>query len=657
MSLFNKDRLSQRQFKPPKLEPTRVNGQATSTKPPSNEILVFGVPAGTCFTIPADQAFIGELPNEIEKSGDFVQVTGIDDKKYNIPKGSLVLRPQNANFQMPGIHSDPRESYDRRKEERIKNLEREKERLNSLLSQEQARSETAEAQRNVLQGELRKWRDSYIAQANAAKRHEASYIHQWNLRTQAEENAKKEISDMAALVFELGSESEEISITEDSLLNEYRTLLSSISEVTNILSYRLHEESGPQKEHILASLSYGSTEADRLDLINTRLPAKFLHLLLGQVQSEFYTGLTASMVTVRSGQQQDVGDAFDLLENEIESLITSKQAKAEQGQKQKKTRDAEAAKLDAAVLTKSFYRWRSDTVRLLSLMNKQLPPVNETEVRTRITKTVCDKFLGDLVIANGDQPKNPAILFRDPSLGGMGRANAKLNNFCKKVDVCVGKAVSMFVRLRTCRANYVFKWPHGHKFDQSWMEISTMHELSERERWRYQEATLQVLECRHPALIKYGGDDGKRYSDSKVIEKAEVILNGLFPRPASKDDEITDNEQLENSSTQQADIASQGAKPEGGNKLEKPQKAEKSRWPLGLFSGGPSKLSTEEVQEIVMTVPEQSFKKLKGEWQSSARNIFSGISGKQVGAEGQAAFAGQRDGNLESDQSPIVRYG
>ncbi len=223
-------------------------------------------------------------------------------------------------------------------------MEREKERLNSLLNQEQARSETAEAQRNVLQGELRKWRDSYTAQANAAKFHEANYIHQWNLRIQAEENANKEISDMAARVFELGSESEEISITEDSLLNEYRTLLSSISEVTNILSYRLHEEGGPQKEHILASLSYGSPEADRLDLINTRLPAKFLRLLLSQVRSEFYIGLTASMVTVGSGQQQDVGDAFDLLENEINSLIMSKRAKAEQGRKLKKTRDAEAAK-------------------------------------------------------------------------------------------------------------------------------------------------------------------------------------------------------------------------------------------------------------------------------------------------------------------------
>ena len=297
-------------------------------------------------------------------------------------------------------------------------------------------------------------------------------------------------------------------------------------------------------------------------------------------------------------------------------------------------------------------------------MNKHLPPVNETEIRNRITKTVCDKFLGKLVIANGDQPKNPAILFRDSSLGDMGRANAKLNNFYKKVDVCVGKAVSMFVRLRTCRANYVFEWPYGHKFDQSWMEISTMHELSERERRRYQEATLQVLECRYPALIKYGGDDGKRYADSKVIEKAEVILNGLFPRPAPKDDEITDNEQLENSSTQQADIASQSAKPERGNKLEKPQKAEKSKWPLGLFSSGPLKSSTEEVQEIIKTVPEQSFKKPKEKRQSSARNIFSRISQeepnkpeKQVDAEEQAAFAGQRNGNLESDQSPIVRYG
>ena len=86
MSPFNKDRLSQRQFKQPKLEPTRVNGlvwllsysviagyapgsvrlinlprQATFTKPPSNEMLVFGVPVGTRFAIPADQAFIGEL--------------------------------------------------------------------------------------------------------------------------------------------------------------------------------------------------------------------------------------------------------------------------------------------------------------------------------------------------------------------------------------------------------------------------------------------------------------------------------------------------------------------------------------------------------------------------------------------------------------------
>jgi len=296
-------------------------------------------------------------------------------------------------------------------------------------------------------------------------------------------------------------------------------------------------------------------------------------------------------------------------------------------------------------------------------MNKQLSPVNETEVRNRIAKAVCDKFLGKLVMANGDQPKNPAVLFRDSSLGDMGKANVKLNNFYRKVDVCVGKAVSMFVRLRTCRANYVFEWPDGHKFDQSWMEISTMHELGERERCRYQEATLQVLECRYPALIKYGDDDGKRYSDSKVIEKAEVIINGLFPRPASKD-EITDNEQLENSSTQQADIASQNAKPERSNKLEKLQKAEKLKWSLGFFSSGPSKLSTEEVQEIIKTVPEQSFKKPKEKRQSSVRNIFSGISQeqpngleKQVDAEEQAAFAEQKNGNLESDQSPIVRYG
>ena len=86
MSLFNKDKLSQRQFKQLKLEPTRVNGlvwllsysviaeyapgsdrlinlprQASFTTPLLNEMLVFGVPAGTCFTIPADQAFIGEL--------------------------------------------------------------------------------------------------------------------------------------------------------------------------------------------------------------------------------------------------------------------------------------------------------------------------------------------------------------------------------------------------------------------------------------------------------------------------------------------------------------------------------------------------------------------------------------------------------------------
>ena len=179
-------------------------------------------------------------------------------------------------------------------------------------------------------------------------------------------------------------------------------------------------------------------------------------------------------------------------------------------------------------------------------MNKQLPLVNETEIRNRIAKAVCDEFLGKLIIANGDQPKNPAILFRDSFLGDIGKANVKLNNFYKKVDICVGKAISMFVRLRTCRANYAFEWLDGHKFDQSRMEISTMHELGERERRRYQEATLQVLECRYPALIKYGDDDGKRYGDSKVIERAEVILNGLFPRPASKDDEITGNEQLEN---------------------------------------------------------------------------------------------------------------
>ena len=232
---------------------------------------------------------------------------------------------------------------------------------------------------------------------------------------------------------------------------------------------------------------------------------------------------------------------------------------------------------------RSFYRWRSDTVRLLGLLNDQNLPVSD-EAKTRIVKTVSAQFFTALQPQGTEEAFDPADLFQGADFGNKTRANARLNQFIKKLDEGVGKAMAMFIRLRTCRAKYEFEWYTPQNLDRTYMEISEAHSLTEKDRRRHQETTLRVLDCRFPALIKYGEDDGKNYNIPKVVEKAEVIIDGLVSEPVQEDRDISAKGQV-----------SKGAEHNGITALPDPKSNTSIR--SRNSSTGQSKASTEDVNE------------------------------------------------------------
>lgn len=508
-----------------------MNGHPAGTTSRSNATFEFSVPAGTTFAVPVEQVVVG-IPPEVGPKGHFLRVTGSDNQQYYVPEGSLLLRPGRRDIPK-GANYNPQETYSK-KELQLAEWKSHAKKLESELNEERSELKAARKQVNKLQQDVQGYKDGYRAMSSAAEENNENYIFQYNMRIKEQQEWKATLNEMRSRVFELGSENEENKITEDDLLKDYKNLIETIKAATGGMTFHLDQDAGPQKQTVLSSLWYANaTTANDLELFNVRLPSILLHVMLDHIGKEFYTGLAEiSVRNVQDGQSQAVGGGFDVFENEVTDRIElGRQEIAKVRGKGKTTTQSAASQ---AVLMRSFYRWRSDTVRLLGLLNKQNLPVSD-KAKARIVETVSAQFFIALKPQGTEEAFDPADLFQGADFGNKTRANARLNQFIKKLDEGVGKAMAMFIRLRTCRANYEFEWYTPQNLDRTSMEISEAHSLTEKDRRRHQETTLRVLDCRFPALIKYGEDDGKNYNIPKVVEKAEVIIDGLVSEPVQED--------------------------------------------------------------------------------------------------------------------------
>src|SRR2546421_151568 len=146
-----------------------------------------------------------------------MRVTGSDKQQYYIPEGALLLRPGRRDV-LKACH-DPKDTLVKRRENKVKNLEEEITRLKSQLKLQKISLDRANQEHKGCQGELQKWENLYNAQKILANEHEENYESQYNLRVSIENEADRKVKEMAARVFELGSENEEIRVTEDEVLN------------------------------------------------------------------------------------------------------------------------------------------------------------------------------------------------------------------------------------------------------------------------------------------------------------------------------------------------------------------------------------------------------------------------------------------------------
>lgn len=511
-----------------------MNG-SFSTSGRRNDTFDFTIPAGMIFSVPAEQVVSEISPAEVDTRDHFLRVMGSNNRHCYVPKGALMIR---SGQQSPSkeVNSNAPETYSKKKEAQYLDMKAHVKRLQAELIDERDELKSARNHIAKLQRNIKEWKDGYEAMSSAAQESNEGCMYQYNLRMKVQKETQRKLDEMAARVFELGSENEETKITEDQLLKDYENLVETIKAATGAVTFHLDQDDVPARQMVLSAINFGDMSiSNNLDVFNVRLPSILLHILLEHAEKELYTTLTDVFTQHdMGGQTQVIGNGLKALEHEMKVGIRYGQSEVAKAKKQQKTKAQKAAEQDTATLMKSFYRWRADTVRLLSLVQKDNLATSEKS-KADIVDTVCAQFFAALHPKGTDHSLNPVDFFQGTETGNKNRANARLKQFIKKLDECVEKVMAMLIRIRTCRPNYEFQWYNPQTLNRSYMEISEAHQLTEKERRRHEETTLAVISCRFPALVKFGDDDGKGYDRHKVVQKAEVIVDGLLPQSAMGD--------------------------------------------------------------------------------------------------------------------------
>jgi len=240
--------------------------------------------------------------------------------------------------------------------------------------------------------------------------------------------------------------------------------------------------------------------------------------------------------------------------------------------------------LDPILLEKAFYRWRSDTIRLLSYITKRTSHGNTNEMAVNTSQTICTQLLATLPISmlpmkseatrkpvgssnpeqdyqghvhqvnqqtpsrahyNGnidsgvgglqsdiqqtaegldnEEPYMEQLAEMLESLGMNEDLDDAIDGLVKKVSECVNQALLLYTRVRCCRPNYEFQWAEkGEKFNPKKMIIFPEQN---NEYANQTDPNHRVLFCTYPGIFKYGDDDGNNYKNPRLVAPIQVIID------------------------------------------------------------------------------------------------------------------------------------
>jgi hypothetical protein len=173
------------------------------------------------------------------------------------------------------------------------------------------------------------WREAY---ASMAREKFAAELRAANLERKlcAKNNT---IDQMTQQIFQLRGDIEEFKITENALLDEYETLISSIRGCCGVLGYHLgfSDEWKLNEQVVRSRLMFDSPVLSQHALHEYRLPTEMLRLLIEGAQEHLYQRLTRWWDIDGDGMAQPgaFGTALGKFELDVISLIAESKAGAQ----------------------------------------------------------------------------------------------------------------------------------------------------------------------------------------------------------------------------------------------------------------------------------------------------------------------------------------
>jgi hypothetical protein len=199
-------------------------------------------------------------------------------------------------------------------------------------------------------------------------------------------------------------------------------------------------------------------------------------------------------------------------------------------------------------VTQAFYRWRSDTTRLHSLLQNSCLGIRRTEEEALeiISSQICTEFIAFIrqgVPELGDIP--PSEIFLEEGIVSAETADQLFEKFQTNLRLSVELAMQLFAQMRNRRAHYMFEWMEDEIFDPQRMEVNDEQQgpLLDKILLYLPASRTKVLYCVSPALVKFGDDFGCGYHRRHVLKKANVILSWLpIVNQEAKGSDSSDNE-------------------------------------------------------------------------------------------------------------------
>ncbi|KAI9770664.1 MAG: hypothetical protein M1839_003085 [Geoglossum umbratile] len=493
--------------------------QATADRPdPSIGSIEFIVPTGTVFSLPREEVFT-ESPEHLSRNDRVLKVvatTPPNNREFYISERSLLKRSfGNRDIKKPA----PQDKHATKDRKEIEALRSQVDLLKKRNEAEEQKTQAAEDLLKALKREKKSLEAAYSSKVSFADWLDESYETEYRLRVKLEHDTAAEINTMRSHLGRLRSDIEEVTITESKVAADYSDLLKSITDCTLSLKYRLPQERKQELETLRPALEFDTNNTRVLSLLDYCLPTILFKLIHEELQRYFAAGLTDWFdfdQPQEPNSRYGVDRALLQISKVFYNTVPREELPASAG-------EATMSQKDIEFFMRTFHRWRSDTVSLLTALKGVGPFPDENSVEEKITRKVSTKFLARIRVKQ-DNPETPFSWGETFESRDVSRAEAEdaATKYEKKIHACVRRAVHLRNRLRSGRAYFGFEWAKTPTFKPLWMETQ---QLTEAQADSIKADQLYVMYCRYPAIFKYGTDDGSDFSKETLIKAADVYVH------------------------------------------------------------------------------------------------------------------------------------